>query len=671
MKRAATAGLLLALAAGQVPAQPAALPPAVMLVGDSTMATATGYGDALCARLAPALDCLNLAKGGRSTLSYRAEGLWDALLQRLRARPAGSGAVHVLVQFGHNDQPGKPGRSTDLATDYPANLARYVAELRAAGAQPVLVTPLTRRSFRGETLDDNLGPWAQAMRQVATQQQVPLVDLHAASLALVQPLGQAGADDLAEAPPGDPRFDRTHLGERGACVFGALMSRLLAQQVPALDTPRSPQPDCATVLPPSQRFSAGPADIRGWTSTSGGAGGAILRVTTLAASGPGSLQAAIDTPGPRTVVFEVGGVIDFAGGTLDIRHPHLTIAGQTAPSPGITIIRAETLVRTHDVIVQHLRFRPGEWGRPKQGGGDQDGLSTVGGARDVLVDHCSFAWGTDENLSASGPRFATNRPDETPEDWRRATSHRITYSHNLIAEGLSHSVHAKGEHSKGTLVHDNASQVLLYGNVYLSNRERNALWKGGTQGAMVNNLIANPGRLAVHYNLWPQEWGDKPWQTGRLSLAGNLLRHGPDTVQGTALFTLRGAAPVALHLHDNLAFDRQGAAAPLVAEAGSGAARIQALPQAELPPGLRIRPAATLADELPAAVGARPWDRDATDRRLLAELAAGQGRIVDAEPPPGLPAVAEPTRLRFDPEAWHLDTMSPKLGWARIAQVLR
>ena len=395
----------------------------------------------------------------------------------------------MLIQFGHNDQPGRPGRSTDLAIEYPANLARYVAEVRGAGAVPVLVTPLARRSFEGARLTDQLAPWSEAMRRVAREQGVALVDLHAMSLAAVQPMGQAGADELAETAPGERRFDRTHLGARGACVFAELMSEALARQVSGLDQARKPQPDCASLLPPALRFARGAADMRGWTATTGGAGGQILRVTTLAASGPGSLKAAIETPGPRTVVFEVGGVIDMAGSSLDIRHPHLTVAGQTAPSPGITVIKAETVVRTHDVIVQHLRFRPGEFGRPKKGGGDQDGLSTVGGAHDVIVDHCSFSWGTDENLSASGPRFAGTSPD----DWRRSTSRRITYTHNLIYEGLSNSVHEKGEHSKGSLIHDNTSQVLLYGNAYVSNRERNALFKGGARGAMVNNLIFNPG----------------------------------------------------------------------------------------------------------------------------------------------------------------------------------
>ena len=636
----------------------------VYLVGDSTLAPNTGYGNALCARLQPEWACVNLARGGRSTLSYRAEGLWDDLLARLKAQPAQAQPPHVLIQFGHNDQPGKPGRSTDLATEYPANLQRFVDELRAVGAVPVLLTPLTRRTFKGEQLDDQLQPWAEAMRRVAAARAVSLLDLHALSMARVQAMGQGAADDLAEAAPGQRRFDRTHLGERGGCVFSQIVSDELARVVLALNSPRTAQAACETLLPPAQRFSQGGLDTPGWTSTQGGRGGQIIRVTTLAADGPGSLKAAIDTPGARTVVFEVGGVIDMKGGGFDIRHPYLTIAGQTAPSPGITVVKAETVIRTHDVIVQHLKFRPGEFGRAKKSGGDQDGLSTVGGAHDVIVDHCSFSWGTDENLSASGPRFA----GDTPDDWRRGTSHRITYSHNLLYEGLSNSVHQKGEHSKGSLIHDNTSGVLLYGNVYISNRERNALFKGGARGAMVNNLIFNPGNLAVHYNLWPKEWEGKAWQTGRLSLVGNVLRHGPSTKPEVAFFTQRGAGHLELYVADNLATDRSGQPVPTVRDATDSQATRAMLVQADLPAGLRIRPAANLADELSGIVGARPWDRDALDRQVLAEMHAGRGRIIDSERENalGYPAAEAPTRRAFDPEAWHLDDMSPKSGWASL-----
>jgi lysophospholipase L1-like esterase len=244
MSRIGLAGLLLIAAAAH------ANPPAVLLVGDSTMAPLSGYGDALCQRLEPALACVNLGRGGRSTSSYRAEGLWDAVLARLQARAPGT-AAYVLIQFGHNDQPGKPGRSTDLATEYPANLTRYVTEVRATGAVPVLVTPLSRRTFKDGGLVDDLQLWAQAMRQVAREQQVAVADLYALSGASVRDLGSAKADELARAAPGQPGFDRTHLGPRGACVFAEQLRVELARVLPALALPRSPASDCASVAAPS------------------------------------------------------------------------------------------------------------------------------------------------------------------------------------------------------------------------------------------------------------------------------------------------------------------------------------------------------------------------------------------------------------------------------------
>lgn len=647
------AALLLALAGGAAAQEEL---PALLLVGDSTLAPQTGYGDALCRRIAPEWACLNLGRGGRSTRSYRAEGLWDRGLARLQAGAPGL-PRHVLIQFGHNDQPGKPGRSTDLATEYGPNLARMVDEVRAAGGTPLLATPLTRRSFKDGRLQDDLAPWAEAMRAVARERGVPLLDLHALSQAAVQALGEAEADRLAMAPPGAEGFDRTHVGERGACLFADLLLRELQRVVPALAAAVRPGPDCTRIEPPTGAPALPALDGAtfmhpGWAvGTLGGRGGRILRVSTLAASGPGSLRAALEARGPRLIVFEVGGVIDLAGASWTLRDPFVTLAGQTAPPPGITLIRGELNVATHDVIVQHLRFRPGAWGRAARSGGDQDGLSTQAGAHHVIVDHCSFSWATDENLSVGGPRF----------DGRHG--HAITFSHNLVYEGLSHSVHPKGEHSKGTLVHDNAQGILLLGNVYASNRERNALFKGGVQAAMVNNLVYNPGGKAVHYNLVGHEWEGQPPRTGRIALVGNVLRHGPDTPPGTPLFALGGQGDVELHLHDNLAFAALGAPAPLTGRYTTGGARLLPAPEPALPPRLQALPAAQLEDRLPALVGARPWDRDAADLKLLSDLAEDRGRLIDRESDSsGYPRHA-PSARRFDPAAWDLRDMSPRGGW--------
>ena len=198
----------------------------VFFIGDSTMATKNGYGDAICNWLKDKAECFNLAKNGRSSKSFREEGLWQQATAQMKNNPNQLNQW-VLIQFGHNDQPGKPGRSTDLATEYPVNLEKYVVETRAAGANPILVTPLIRRSFKAGQHQDDLIEWATAMKGVAARLNVPLIDLHQLSKQHVIAVGEDKADQYAETPKGTPKFDRTHLGPLGACVFGAMVLQQL------------------------------------------------------------------------------------------------------------------------------------------------------------------------------------------------------------------------------------------------------------------------------------------------------------------------------------------------------------------------------------------------------------------------------------------------------------
>ena len=180
----------------------------------------------------------------------------------------------MLIQFGHNDQPGKPGRSTDLKTEFPVNIARYVTETRAKGATPVLITPLTRRQFKEGRLDNDLVPWADAIRKIAKDMNTAVLDLNADSAAAVQALGPVLSARFAQLPPstevsaalqtgttiaattgvpqppaaaappvaasgdtlGDPKlaFDYTHLGREGAEFFSTMITRELIAAVPAL-----------------------------------------------------------------------------------------------------------------------------------------------------------------------------------------------------------------------------------------------------------------------------------------------------------------------------------------------------------------------------------------------------------------------------------------------------
>lgn len=349
-------------------------------------------------------------------------------------------------------------------------------------------------------------------------------------------------------------------------------------------------------------------------NTKAGTDGTVIRVTNLKPDKPGSLRAAIETEGPRLVVFEVGGIIDLNKSTLTIANPYITIAGQTAPSPGITIIRGGISVKAHDVLIQHIRVRPGDAGEPKRSGWEPDGLST-NAAYNVVIDHCSFTWAVDENLSASGPRL------EGPE----ATSRRITFSNCIIAEALHDSSHAKGPHSKGSLIHDFCQDITVMGNLYAHNHDRNPYFKAHTTGVIVNNLIYNPGSAAILLTYSPGEWTDAKFapEIARVSIVRNVMVQGENTPPALPLV---GRVMGSAYLEDNLAFDRSGSPAPLVDD------RIVILEEKPIwPEGLRPMAAGAAVDHVLKNAGARPWDRDAIDRRIRKDLEERKGRIIDTQ----------------------------------------
>lgn len=419
--------------------------------------------------------------------------------------------------------------------------------------------------------------------------------------------------------------------------------------------PKPPVPAATAPVDPAA-LPAFPGAL-GWASkTPGGRGGRIIRVTSLASEGPGTLREAIEAKGPRIIVFEVGGVIDLERKTLKLAEPYVTIAGQTAPSPGITLIRGGMDITAHDAIVQHIRIRPGGAGQAWMSGWDEDSISTIG-AWNVIVDHCSLTWATDENLSASGPRFTGS----TPAEWRAGTSHDVTFSNNIIAESLAYSSHSKGEHSKGSLIHDNVSGLLIVANLYAHNYERSPLFKGGVWGVIVNNLIYNPGPRAIHYNLAPEEWLNHPFEIGKMTAIGNVLRAGPSTpVDKLAFLMIGGAGDLEYYGRDNIAVDARGDPLRMFGSYTTTGARIIQVPR---PPvwwdGLAPMAARDVQVSVLANAGARPWDRDARDVLLVAEVAEGRGEIIDKEEQVGGYPRQPETREPFNPDDWDLRFMTP------------
>ncbi|TCO89397.1 lysophospholipase L1-like esterase [Chthoniobacter flavus] len=203
----------------------------VVLVGDSTVAEKSGWGTAFIKLLAPDVECINAARGGQSSKSFLDGGNWKKALD---LKPD-----WVLIQFGHNDQPGKgPNRETDPETTYRANLIRYVDEARAIGAKPVLVTSLVRRTFQPDKqhLRVDLEPYVAAMKKVAEEKHVPLVDLHARSKELVEKLGPEGVKPMEPEGKTPGSLDGTHLNERGGEMIAPLVADELRKVAPELAT---------------------------------------------------------------------------------------------------------------------------------------------------------------------------------------------------------------------------------------------------------------------------------------------------------------------------------------------------------------------------------------------------------------------------------------------------
>lgn len=206
----------------------------------------------------------------------------------------------------------------------------------------------------------------------------------------------------------------------------------------------------------------------------GGRGGMVIEVTNLNDSGPGSLRQAIATPGPRTVVIRTGGVIELTE-EIQITQPHLTIAAQTAPGDGVVLKNFGISIFTHDVIVRGLRIRPAE-GLHTQSPDNRDGVAIQEGSNNVIFDHCSFSWATDENFSLWGPDVQN-----------------ITVQWCHISEALYRGIHPKGPHSMGLLCGNGASKFSAHHNLLAHNYGRNPLFIEGFDLEFVANTVFDWG----------------------------------------------------------------------------------------------------------------------------------------------------------------------------------
>ncbi|MDB5705087.1 MAG: pectate lyase [Sphingomonas bacterium] len=187
----------------------------------------------------------------------------------------------------------------------------------------------------------------------------------------------------------------------------------------------------------------------------GGRGGRVLTVTNLDDDGPGSLRAAVTAKGPRTIVFAVSGTIALAT-PLRIREGRVTIAGQSAPGGGITLRDHPLEVGADDVVIRYIRSRLGDVSKT-----ESDAIWVLKGRR-IILDHVSASWSVDETLSASA-NYTT--PDQGFFD--------LTVQWSIIANSLTHSLHAKGEHGYGSLIRGGrGSRISFHHNLWANHEAR-------------------------------------------------------------------------------------------------------------------------------------------------------------------------------------------------------
>lgn len=383
------------------------------------------------------------------------------------------------------------------------------------------------------------------------------------------------------------------------------------------------------------------AEGAGATSV-GGRGGAVLRVTNLEDSGPGSLRAAVEAAGPRTIIFDIGGTIILKS-PLNVRQGRVTIAGQTAPGDGITLRGQPFRIHADDVVVRYLRVRLGD-----EQGVESDAFEITGGRR-IMVDHVSASWSVDESLSIGS---TYKQVADGPYD--------ITVQWSIIAQSLNKSLHAKGQHGYGTLLRcSHGAKISFHHNLWAHHIARMPR-PGNTQMPPVDNI--GPF-YQFHSNVF-YNWGGKA--------SGYNADQGPKASIVSYDFIDNTYIP-GPNSKGQLAFEEANPNARLYFAGNSMNGSIPTDPWSLVDARVGIRRATPLPDMAPLTPDPAPsafqrvlahagasLPRDAIDRNVVASVKDRTGTLIDSQiQAGGWPALA-PGQPWIDsdgdglPNAWEI-----------------
>lgn len=231
--------------------------------------------------------------------------------------------------------------------------------------------------------------------------------------------------------------------------------------------------------------------------TTGGRGGKVVAVTNLNDSGEGSLREALATQGARTIVFRISGTI-FLKSELSVKYGDFTLAGQTAPGDGICVAGYPVVIRAGNAIVRYMRFRLGDKNKV-----EGDAVS-IRNQPNILIDHCSFSWATDECASLY-------------------ELHHATVQWCIVSEALNHSVHKKGDHGYGGIW--GGDTVSFHHNLFASNSSRNPRFNGSRYDVPWTDLVDFRNNVVYNWSVNSTYAGEK----AKHNLVANYYKPGPAT----------------------------------------------------------------------------------------------------------------------------------------------
>ncbi|EJF11359.1 hypothetical protein [Pontibacter sp. BAB1700] len=271
--------------------------------------------------------------------------------------------------------------------------------------------------------------------------------------------------------------------------------------------PKVEEPTAEGPVPVVEQALAFPGAEGFGKDATGGRGGKVIKVTNLNDSGTGSLRAAVATPGARIIVFEVSGTIAL-NSRLAISNGDLTIAGQTAPGDGITIRNYPVIVNADNVIIRFMRFRMGD-----AAGQEADALEGRF-RKNIIIDHCSMSWSTDECVS-----FYANE--------------NFTLQWCIISESLRNSAHAKGAHGYGGIW--GGKNASFHHNLLAHHDSRNPRF-----GEEAGKAFALTDLVDMRNNV-TFNWGNNSAYGGEamnINIVNNYYKPGPLTTKKERIFSI-------------------------------------------------------------------------------------------------------------------------------------